>query len=93
MRNSKTPNYGYKVCYREEGAKEYVRYFLSTPESRLSTRCGVTYAIPRLRGTATENSSTQNGKSFPYRKKKSNAVYGESVRFSGHSLSHRRRTR
>ena len=29
MRNSKTPNYGYKVCYREEGAKEYVRYFLT----------------------------------------------------------------
>ena len=23
------PNYGYKVCYREEGAKEYVRYFLT----------------------------------------------------------------
>ena len=29
MRNNKTPNYGYKVCYREEGAKEYVRYFLT----------------------------------------------------------------
>ena len=29
MRNSKTPKYGYKVCYREEGAKEYVRYFLT----------------------------------------------------------------
>lgn len=29
MRNSKTSSYGYKVCCREEGAKEYVRYFLT----------------------------------------------------------------
>lgn len=92
MRNSKTPNYGYKVCYREEGAKEYVRYFL-THTRKQAFNAEVTYAIPRPRGTATENSSNRSGKSFPYRKKKSNAVYGESVRFSGHSLSHRRRTR
>lgn len=93
MRNSKTPNYGYKVCYREEGAKEYVRYFLTHTRKQAFNAMRITYAIPRPRGTATENSSTRNGKSFPYRKKKPNAVYGESVRFSGHSLSHQRRTK
>ena len=29
MAARRKPNYGYKVCYREEGAKEYVRYFLT----------------------------------------------------------------
>lgn len=61
MRNSKTPNYGYKVCYREEGAKEYVRYFLTHTRKQAFNAMRITYAIPRPRGTATENSSTRNG--------------------------------
>ncbi len=27
-------NYGYKVCYREDGKKRYVRYFLTYPRKQ-----------------------------------------------------------
>ena len=29
MAKNKNNPYGYKVCYREEGAKEYVRHFMT----------------------------------------------------------------
>ena len=92
MRNSKTPNYGYKVCYREEGAKEYVRYFLTHTRKQAFNAMRSYIRYPPTARDGDRELVNPKWK-VPYRKKKPNAVYGESVRFSGHSLSHRRRTR
>ncbi len=29
MLKNNIQNYGYKICYREEGTKEYIRYFIT----------------------------------------------------------------
>ena len=48
-------NYGYKVCYKEQGAKEYVRYFLTyTQKQARQAMNGYIRYPPRERDTGRE---------------------------------------
>ena len=50
MAKNKNNPYGYKVCYREEGAKEYVRHFMTyTYSQAVNAKAGYLRFPPRAR--------------------------------------------
>lgn len=93
MAARRKPNYGYKVCYREEDAKKYVRYFLTHTRKQAFNAMRSYIRYPPTSRDGDKELVNPKWKVIPVSKKKPNAVYGESVRFSGHSLSRRRRTK
>ena len=71
-------NYGYKVCYKEQGSKTYVRYFLTyTLNQALKAMYGYIRYPPRERGTGRKLENPQ-WKIIPVNQKEfSNDIWNE----------------
>ena len=78
---SRNPCYGYKVCYREQGKKRYVRYFLTYTHKQAVYAMNSYIRYPPRERETNRKLNNPSWKIIPVTRKKSMTASGGSVPF------------